>query len=140
MAVPTVDISAFTTSSISSSTLKRRDVADALIASLSANGCVGVTGHGLPPDLIYSAFSQMKKFFALPHDDKLQASASTSPGALPRGFTQAGIEHAGKSLEEKEGKAEQGAIASDYKVRTDQIQDYDIDACYASIEEASIGL
>lgn len=118
MSISILDISALVTTSALSQ--QHNETAKALIDSISINGVVGITGHGLPPDLSHSLFSHTKDFFRLSHEEKLQVSspASAGSGAPPRGFTEAGIEHAGKSFEEKEGKPKLRVTAADYKVWT----------------------
>ncbi|KAI9704582.1 MAG: hypothetical protein M1820_005495 [Bogoriella megaspora] len=134
MATLSVDISIFTTSSSIENFQERREAAKALIDSLVSNGYVGIRGHGLPPEFFRSIFSQAKRFFALPPARKIEASHRASAGAPPRGFTPAGIEHAAKSLETKEGGSSQGVTAADYK------ETFDVTSSSTEVEHPNVWL
>ena len=62
--IPSVDISAFTTSQRDITV--REAMAKELAEKCQINGCVGITGHGVPSELLREAFDVSKRFFDLP--------------------------------------------------------------------------
>ena len=58
-------------------------------------GFVGVTGHGIPKDLIDDFYAAAKQFFALPVETKRQYEVAGAAGQ--RGYTSFGKEHAKQS-------------------------------------------
>ena len=71
--VELVDISPFTTSSATSSEAAKITVAQDVAHALSTKGFVHLVGHGIPEDLIESAFAITGEFFASTDDNKHQA-------------------------------------------------------------------
>ncbi|KAL9109638.1 MAG: hypothetical protein Q9227_005675 [Pyrenula ochraceoflavens] len=79
--IPTIDISA------------RQATARELAQKCQINGCVGITGHGVPSGLLAEAFDVSKRLFELPLEDKMKAPYS--PSAIPhRGHSAPGREKA----------------------------------------------
>ena len=88
--IPTVDLSAFT---IGSDIAARRTTAKKLAESCHPNGCVGITGHGVPRDLLTHAFDVTRKLFGLPAHEKMEAPHPKGP--VPhRGYSALGMEKA----------------------------------------------
>ena len=113
--IPEVDISAFTTNGDLES---RRRTAKELARCASIHGCCGITGHGIPSQLLKQAFEISEKMFGLPYDEKMKAP---HPDALlpHRGFSGVGKEKAsGKEVLETDDEEKKKAIGkvSDYKV------------------------
>ena len=74
---------------------QRREFVDELGSAFHNIGFVGVTGHGIPKDLIDDFYRAAKEFFALPVETKRQYEV---PGAAgQRGYTSFGKEHAKQS-------------------------------------------
>ena len=80
--IPTVDISGFPDDP---------EFVDALGRGYEEYGFCGVVGHGIPDQLIESAYAAMREFFALPQEVKNRYQTKTG-GA--RGYTGFGIETA----------------------------------------------
>ena len=82
--VPTLDIRRYDTDR------------DAFVAELGAAyrefGFCGISGHGIPQDLVDNAYDVFKRFFALPTDVKMKYHLPGTGGA--RGYTPFGIETA----------------------------------------------
>ena len=68
--VPVMDLSAFTHGEDLG---QREKTARVLAECCRLNGCVGLTGHGVPMELLERAFDMSKKLFDLPLEDKLKA-------------------------------------------------------------------
>lgn len=119
--VPIIDITPFTSGSDDAEAQKRaaRDFA----SKASINGCVGISGHGVSPELLAEAFAMSKKLFDLPYDDKLKAP---HPDALipHRGYSGTGRENAAQKTEGEDwdGKAKK----TDYEKLTDYKESYEI--------------
>ncbi|KAF4998942.1 hypothetical protein FDECE_11656 [Fusarium decemcellulare] len=111
-----VDLSAFTSNGDS---VSRRQTADELHKKLKINGFVGITGHGVSPDLLAEAFATSKKFFDLPYQDKMKAPHPDAP--VPhRGYSGPGREYvAAKTAKETkdEAKRELYSKTTDFKAR-----------------------
>lgn len=89
-AIPTVDLSSFFDDS---GLAVRPKVADELAQACHANGCVGITGHGISHELLQQGFAMARKLFNLPMDQKMLAPHSK--GAVPpRGYSAPGMEKA----------------------------------------------
>ncbi|THH36422.1 isopenicillin N synthase family dioxygenase [Neolewinella litorea] len=89
--IPLVDLSTFTKGDAA----QRQAFIDQLGNAFHNIGFVGVTGHGIPKDLIDDFYVAAKKFFALPVEVKRQYEV---PGAAgQRGYTSFGKEHAKQS-------------------------------------------
>ncbi|KAJ3543706.1 hypothetical protein NM208_g3441 [Fusarium decemcellulare] len=98
----TVDLSAFTSNGDATS---RRQTADELHEKLKINGFVGITGHGVSPDLLTEAFATSKKFFDLPYQDKMKAPHPDAP--VPhRGYSGPGREYESFEMGSEENKRE----------------------------------
>ncbi|KAI9654991.1 MAG: hypothetical protein M1821_005744 [Bathelium mastoideum] len=69
-AIPSVDLSAFTTES---DIATRWAAATELARSCQSHGYVGIVGHGVPHDVLQEAFSFARRLFALPMEDKMKA-------------------------------------------------------------------
>lgn len=85
--VPSVDISAFTSES---DPTWRQQTAWDFAEKTVHNGCLIITGHGIPPDLLAAAFGASKTFFALPYEDKMKAPHPAAP------FPHRGYSHVGR--------------------------------------------
>ena len=114
--IPTVDISPFT---LGADLQSRQQVAKELAQSCHAHGCVGITGHRVPADLLRDAFEMSKKFFDLPTEDKMKAPHPN--GMTPhRGYSALALEKtAGNSaaVKKNEKPANREIVkARDYKV------------------------
>lgn len=121
LSVPLVDLSPFTTEGTFES---RKQAAEKLGEALRSNGCVGISGHGVPSDELQKAFSVAKQLFDLPYDEKMKAPHPE--GNVPhRGFSGIGKEKgAAKTATETDDEAQKDAYlnASDYKVRLFRIR------------------
>ena len=90
ISIPTVDLSAFTTNS---NIAARHVTAKKLAEYCALNGCVGITGHGVPKELLTQAFDMAKSLFDLPVDEKMKARHPKGP--VPhRGYSAIGMEKA----------------------------------------------
>ncbi len=74
---------------------QRKAFIDELGSAFHDIGFVGVTGHGIPKDLIDDFYLSAKKFFALPVDVKRKYEVAGAAGQ--RGYTSFGKEHAKQS-------------------------------------------
>ena len=112
--VPVVDFSAF---SYGSDVERRERTARALAEYCHLNGFVGITGHGVPMELLERAFSMSKRLFDLPLEDKLKAPHPE--GMTPhRGYSGVGREQAGaKGALDTDDKDKKDSLlkTSDYK-------------------------
>ncbi|WP_116127276.1 isopenicillin N synthase family dioxygenase [Lewinella sp. IMCC34183] len=89
--IPLVDLSTFETGDGA----QRQAFIDQLGDAFHSIGFVGVTGHGIPKDLIDDFYVAAKKFFALPVDVKRKYEVAGAAGQ--RGYTSFGKEHAKQS-------------------------------------------
>lgn len=89
--IPLVDLSVFVTGDAS----QRQAFVAELGKAFHEIGFVGVTGHGVPQQLIDDFYQAAKAFFALPEDQKRQYELSGMAGQ--RGYTSFGKEHAKQS-------------------------------------------
>ena len=114
--VPTVDFSPFIHHT--SDPEQRLKTAIALAQCCHAHGCAGITGHGVPVELLESAFDMSKKLFDLSLEDKMKAPHPE--GMTPhRGYSGLGREQAGAkgALDtDDEGRKEELLKTVDYKV------------------------
>jgi isopenicillin N synthase-like dioxygenase len=117
LSVPIVDLSSFTSGGGDLESRKRaaRDLAEKLLV----NGCVGISGHGVPSDVLKEAFGVAKKLFDLPYEEKMKAPHPDA--TVPhRGYSGMGREKgAAKTALETDDEAQKDAYlnASDYKAR-----------------------
>ena len=115
LSVPVVDLSPFTSrGDLESCKRAAKDLAE----KGQINGCVGISGHGVPTDELNEAFTVAKKLFDLPYEDKMKAP---HPDALVplRGYSGIGREKvAAKTALETDEEEQKDAYlqASDYKV------------------------
>ncbi|CAG8960681.1 hypothetical protein HYFRA_00013449 [Hymenoscyphus fraxineus] len=112
--VPIVDLSAFTANGGPESC---RAAAKALAEQVHINGSCGITGHGLPSNVLEEAFAMTKKLFDLPYEDKMKAP---HPDAMVphRGYSGIGREKgAAKTALETDDEAKKDVYlnTSDYK-------------------------
>ena len=90
-AIPLVDLSQFETGDAAARTAFTKQLGDAF----HDIGFVGVTGHGIPKDLIDDFYVAAKKFFALPVEVKRKQEIAGAAGQ--RGYTAFGKEKAKQS-------------------------------------------
>ena len=113
--VPVVDLSAFT---YRADIEQRQKTARVLAEHCRLNGCVGITGHGVPNELVERAFTMSKKMFDLPLEDKMKAPHPE--GMTPhRGYSGIGREQGGaKGALDTDDQATKDSLlkSSDYKV------------------------
>ncbi len=113
--VPIVDLSAFT---YGANLAQREKTARALAECCSLNGCVGITGHGVPMELLERAFMMSERLFNLPLEDKLKAPHPE--GMTPhRGYSRVGREQGGAkgaSDTDDQGTKDSLLKTSDYKI------------------------
>ncbi|CAF9918244.1 MAG: hypothetical protein HETSPECPRED_003710 [Heterodermia speciosa] len=89
--IPIVNLSAFTRDSTS---YERKQAAAKLSQCCRLNGFVGITGHGMPTDLLDKVFAMSKRLFDLPLEEKLKAPHPE--GWTPhRGYSGIGRENGG---------------------------------------------
>jgi len=117
--IPTVDLTPFTIppSTSPSSASARHTAALSLSHALHRNGCIGITGHGVPPALLQRGFEVAKALFDLPLAEKQKAPHPK--GAVPhRGYSAVGMEKAftKEELEGGEGRRREGRRVVDFKV------------------------
>ena len=105
--IPVVDISAFTSGADLAS---RQSTAQEFARCCQPHGCVGITGHGVPMELLREAFGTSKKLFDLPVDDKMKAPH-------PDGMTP----HRGYSGIGREKGAGKGAVDADDSARKEEL-------------------
>lgn len=113
--VPIVDISPFTTSN--GSLVAQRLAAQDLAKKVQINGCVGVTSHGISPELLAEAFQVTSKLFNLPYEEKMKAPHPDAP-TPHRGYSGTGRERAAAKTEledRNDAKREDYAQFTDYK-------------------------
>jgi len=67
LSVPIIDLSPFTSGGDLAS---RKQAARELAEKGHSNGSVGISGHGVPSDILERAFQITKKLFDLPYEDK----------------------------------------------------------------------
>ena len=113
--VQVVDLSAF----IYGEDLEQREKTARVLADCCRlNGCVGITGHGVPMELLERAFVMSKRLFDLPLEDKLKAPYPE--GMTPhRGYSGVGREKGGAkgALDTDDQETKISLLrASDYKV------------------------
>jgi len=100
--VPITDIRPFTSDKNDPEAQER--AAHDLANKASLNGCVGITGHGVPPELLAEAFSMTKKLFDLfdlPHTEKMKAPHPDAP--VPhRSYSSIGRENAVQKTESED--------------------------------------
>ena len=117
--VPTVDLSAFIHGGGGADPSRRQETARALAECCHRHGCAGITGHGVPVDLLDRAFAVSKSLFDLPLQDKLKAPHPE--GTTPhRGYSGVGRERAGaKGASDTDDEETREALLKtvDYKVR-----------------------
>lgn len=116
MSVPIVDLSPFTSGHPDDE--KMREAAGTLAKKLHQGGYVGISGHGVPPELLQQAFDMSKKFFDLPYEDKMKAPHPD--GTVPhRGYSGIGREkgYAKTAREKGNDSSEDPELGlTDYKV------------------------
>lgn len=89
--IPSVDISAYVQKS-SSPEEKRRAVKE-FADKCKRNGCLKITGHGIPIEIIRKNFDLARSFYALPTEEKQKAPHPE--GFMPhRGYSGVGGEKA----------------------------------------------
>jgi isopenicillin N synthase-like dioxygenase len=89
--IPLVDLSTYT----KGDDVQRRQFVNDLGHAFHEIGFVGVTGHGIPKDLIDDFYAAAKQFFALPVETKRKYEVAGAAGQ--RGYTSFGKEHAKQS-------------------------------------------
>ncbi|KAL9122792.1 MAG: hypothetical protein Q9187_000654 [Circinaria calcarea] len=89
--IPVVDLSSFTTKDADIAT--RRQTAKEVAEKCSVNGCLAITGHNVPPELLEEAFNLTRHLFDLPMEEKMKAPHPA--GLIPhRGYSAPGKERA----------------------------------------------
>ncbi|MCJ1405378.1 hypothetical protein MMC11_008605 [Xylographa trunciseda] len=89
--IPVIDLSAFTTKGTDFAA--RQQIAKEAAEKCSINGCLAITGHGVPPELLAEAFDLTRRLFDLPKEDKMKAPHPA--GMVPhRGYSAPGKERA----------------------------------------------
>ena len=119
--IPTIDISAFTSGV--GSLESRQETAKEFARCCQQHGCVKVTGHGVPAELLEEAFSTSKRLFDLPIEDKMKAPHPNGP-TPHRGYSATGAENAaGKAAAETDdgGRKEELLKIEDYKVHSSSL-------------------
>ena len=113
--VPVVDLSTFT---YGADVEQRERTARVLAECCRLNGCVGITGHGVPVELLERAFVMSRRLFDLPLEDKLKAPHPE--GTTPhRGYAGVGKEQSGAkgTLDTDDPRVKASLLkTSDYKV------------------------
>ncbi|KAF2785925.1 putative leucoanthocyanidin dioxygenase [Melanomma pulvis-pyrius CBS 109.77] len=94
--VPIVDISPFTSSD--GDFELQKGTAQDLAEKGHINGCIGITGHGVSPELLAEAFAVAKKLFDLPYKEKMKAPHPDGP-TPHRGYSGTGRERAAAKTE-----------------------------------------
>ena len=111
--VPTIDISPFVSGDLES----RKNVARELAEKGHANGSIGITGHGISPELLAEAFAVTKKLFDLPYEEKMKAPHPDGP-TPHRGYSGTGRERAAAKTEAEDWENLKGEEKiTDYKAR-----------------------
>ena len=89
--IPLVDLSPFLSTNAPCSA--RQETAKEVADKCSQNGCLAITGHGIPHEFLDAAFNLQKKLFDLPMEDKMKAPHPA--GMVPhRGYSAPGKERA----------------------------------------------
>ncbi|KAF2649778.1 putative leucoanthocyanidin dioxygenase [Lophiostoma macrostomum CBS 122681] len=96
--VPIIDISPFVRGDDIEA---QRRVSKELAKKASANGCVGISGHGISADLLAEAFGVTKKLFDLPYTEKMKAPHPNGP-TPHRGYSGTGRERGAAKTETEE--------------------------------------
>mmetsp|Transcript_15356 Transcript_15356/g.62651 ORF Transcript_15356/g.62651 Transcript_15356/m.62651 type:complete len:332 (-) Transcript_15356:914-1909(-) len=96
-----VDVSAFTTENENDIKLSRESTAHELVAALSAEGMVLLSGHGVRTQVQEAALESARKLFALPTADKEAEQVDDVYGT--RGYLPRGEESGSSRHENKEG-------------------------------------
>jgi isopenicillin N synthase-like dioxygenase len=110
--VPIVDVSPFASGGDLES---RKKAAQDLAEKAHINGCVGISGHGVSPDLLEEAFAVTKKLFDLPYKEKMKAPHPDGP-TPHRGYSGTGRERAAaKTATEKWDGIDGEEKITDYK-------------------------
>ena len=115
--IPLADLSPFFASSTSSDSHSSKvSAAVSLVNACSTLGFAYITGLGNASEDIAEAFRWNKKFFHLPHEEKMKAPHPKAP--MPhRGYSAVGVEKV-YSREEREGEKGEGLRdVEDFKVR-----------------------
>ena len=119
--IATVDMSAFVQAS---SPEEKQRTAKEFAEKCGRSGCLRITGHGIPLEMIRKAFAVTKEFYDLPHEEKNKAPHP--PGFMPhRGYSGVGGEKAAlKTMYERDADGNKIAADEDghyknvdYKVR-----------------------
>lgn len=79
--VPVIDLS----DALSGDNKARQAAATLIGATCESSGFFVITGHGVPSDVMHSMLDATKRFFALPHDQKMQV-LSEQNDPLMRGY------------------------------------------------------
>lgn len=121
-AVPIVDLFPFT----SRDPQLRQHAAEDLARKVQVNGCVGITGHGISPELLQQAFQVTKGLFELPYEKKMKAPHPDS--TVPhRGYSGTNREKpsAKTALEtdDQEKQEDYLEMAADYKACVGRFQE-----------------
>ncbi|KAB8206579.1 hypothetical protein BDV34DRAFT_79979 [Aspergillus parasiticus] len=96
---------------------QREEISAALLHALKTRGGVKLKNHGLPDKLVHELFDWTRKFFALPHEDKMLAKHP--PEANPnRGYCYVGQESI-SSISGYEKGLPQGRFVRDIKETVD---------------------
>ncbi|KAF2868456.1 putative leucoanthocyanidin dioxygenase [Massariosphaeria phaeospora] len=117
--VPIVDISPFTSNGNLES---RKRAAQELAGKGRVNGCVGITGHGVSPELLAEAFKITKKLFDLPYGEKMKAPHPDGP-TPHRGYSGTGRE---RGAAKTETESWDGVKKQDYEGIIDYKESYEI--------------
>ena len=114
--IPLVNLSPFFSEGATQST--KEDAAKEVAAKCSINGCLAITGHGIPTEFLNEAFDLAKTLFDLPVEDKMKAPHP--PGMVPhRGYSAPGKE---RTFE----KEEFNASDADHKSMLQATQDWKV--------------
>jgi len=122
VSIPIVDLSPFTSASDPAS---RKQAAKDLAKKGQINGCVGITGHGIPLSVLAEAFGVSKALFDLPYEEKMKAP--NPPSIVP---------HRGYSGLGKESPAAKTALETDSEIQKEAYLDMASD-CKESYEIGS---
>ena len=115
--IPVVDLSPFLSKNISS-TQQRRLSAKEAATKCSQNGCLAITGHGIPAEFLKEAFNLMRELFELSMGDKMKAPHPA--GTVPhRGYSAPGKERVFE-------KAEYNASDAEHKQMLLETQDWKV--------------
>jgi isopenicillin N synthase-like dioxygenase len=117
--VPIVDVSPFV---FGGDIEAQRRVSEELAEKASANGCIGISGHGVSPDILAEAFEITKKLFDLPYSEKMKAPHPDGP-TPHRGYSGTGRERGAAKTETEDWNdavKEEYEEITDYKVWQDR--------------------